>query len=254
MPGAEPFGVLITRPEPEASRWAAALEGKGYRAVVSPLLRYARVERLGAAAFSDVGSVALTSAAAAWALAEDGAPRLPTYAVGDKTAAAARAAGLGPVRSAGGDAEALVDLIAAEPHTGPLLIARGRETAVDLPALLKARGVSAEIREAVVYAAEAVPAFSEEARAALAAGEIAAIPLLSARTAETCAAALWDARLPNAAAAGLSALCLSRAIARRLRDRLGDLAIGEIEWVETPTLAALDALLEDRFPPAKRNC
>src|SRR4051812_20956438 len=98
--------LLVTRPEPEGERTAAQLRARGCDVVVAPLLRLQSI-----AAEID-GSrwdgLALTSANAVRSLA--GHPRLPAllevpvFAVGRRTAEAARAAGFAKVVSADGDA------------------------------------------------------------------------------------------------------------------------------------------------------
>lgn len=263
---AAPVGVLVTRPEPEASALARELAARGYRPILSPMLRYAREERLGPEAFEGVGAVALTSAAAARALAEDfagpafadrGPPMLAAFAVGDKTAAAARAAGFDPVISAAGTARELAAALAADPPEGVLLLPRGRDMAADLPALLAGAGAGLSVRERIVYRAEAASTLGPDAAAAVAAGDVAAALAMSARTAEALGRALLGAAKPEPARRARM-LCLSRSVAQPLLalapPRMEDCPWEGVEWVETPTLAALLSLLEARFPPRKRIC
>lgn len=75
------------------------------------------------------------------------------FAVGDATAAAARAAGFATVRSAGGALEDLARLLAAEaPADGVVLAPGAQEPAGDLPALLAGR---VEVRRLPLYEAVA---------------------------------------------------------------------------------------------------
>ena len=91
-----------------------------------------------------------------------GAPsslRLPAFAVGRRSAEAARAAGFGDVTSADGDARDLVRLIAARcagTHA-PLLYLAGEDRAVDIAAALGKHGVP--VRTVVVYRTVAAAAF-----------------------------------------------------------------------------------------------
>ena len=104
--------VLVTRPEPAASRTAARLRALGHEAIVAPLL----LVRAVAWGLPDTlpTAVALTSASAA-ALAGAQLARLthlPVFAVGEATADAARAAGFTDIRAARGDASAVFALAA----------------------------------------------------------------------------------------------------------------------------------------------
>jgi uroporphyrinogen-III synthase len=110
--------VLVTRPEPEASRTAERITALGFEPVVLPLMTTAamRVE----AVPTDVDAVAVTSSSAlrhapAHLLAALGAK--PCFAVGDKTAERAHEAGFGSVVSARGDADVLARLVIR--HTAP---------------------------------------------------------------------------------------------------------------------------------------
>ncbi len=138
--------VLVTRPEPAASRTAARLRALGHEAIVAPLLIPHAVAW--ALPPGDWQAVAFTSASAP-ALAGDRAAlaHLPAYAVGEATAAAARAAGFTDVRSARGDASAVFAL-AASGGIARLLHLAGRDrSAASVPPGLTVGVVT-------VYAAE----------------------------------------------------------------------------------------------------
>ena len=106
--------VLVTRPEPGASRTARRLEALGFQPVLLPLTE-TRALPVEATIGADAVAVAVTSANAV-----RHAPRaliaslaeLPCHAVGKRTAEACRAAGFLAVTEGPGDAEALADLIA----------------------------------------------------------------------------------------------------------------------------------------------
>jgi len=169
--------VLITRPEAEAASTAAQVAARGLVPVIAPLLR---VEALRPALPTRIQAVLAASGNAVAAL-----PPLPVklLAVGDATAARARARGFTEVYSAGRDAEALAGLAAQlfDPAGPPLLLAAGRGQGGALAARLRDRGFRV-IRRAV-YAASPVPAFPPAASAALEAGTLRAALFLSAETA-----------------------------------------------------------------------
>jgi uroporphyrinogen-III synthase len=114
---------------------------------------------------------------------------LPVFAVGRRTAQAARTAGFVDVTSAEGDGKALAAAVAEGvlERDRPLLYLAGEERAADLENLLAAQGFS--IHAAVVYRMLAESAFSDAVRAALKQGEIDAALHFSARSAAACLAA-----------------------------------------------------------------
>ena len=146
--------ILVTRPEPDNARTAAALRDLGHEVVLAPLLRIETVTNadLGMPPWS---GVLITSANGARALA--GHPRrgellaLPVLAVGGSSADAARAAGFTDVSSADGDASDLARL-AAERFSGarhPLLYLAGEDRSGELAV------AGLTIRTVVVYRARA---------------------------------------------------------------------------------------------------
>lgn len=106
--------VLVTRPEPGASRTARRLETRGFQPVLLPLTE-TRAMPVEASIGADAVAVAVTSANAV-----RHAPRalvaslagLPCHAVGKRTAETCRAAGFLSVAEGPGDAEALAGAIA----------------------------------------------------------------------------------------------------------------------------------------------
>ncbi|MEO0999557.1 MAG: uroporphyrinogen-III synthase [Pseudomonadota bacterium] len=190
--------VLLTRPRAQAEETAAALAGVGIAALLSPLSEI--VDRPGAVDLAGTDALLFTSAngVAAFARRSD-ARDLPALCVGDRTAAAARAAGLS-AESAAGDAAALAVLAAR--RGGRLLHLRGADQAGDLAAALRAAGIA--VRDQVLYAAERRP-LSPEARAAAEAGALAALTAYSPRAAGALAAEVapgWP--LPRMALAAIS--------------------------------------------------
>lgn len=174
--------VLITRPQPQASRFALALAeryGDRVKPVLTPML--APVFFSPSLPQGIFGSVILTSETgvrAAVTLPGD-LPRR-AYCVGDQTAAVAAEAGF-QARSAAGDAEALLQLLLREPQDAPFLHLRGREARGSLIARLRAAGVQAE--ELIVYAQEPQPLSPEACQVLDGQGPI-VVPLFSPRSAE----------------------------------------------------------------------
>lgn len=201
---------LLTRPAEQGARFAAALRDRfpGAEIIESPLIAPRFLSpALPAGPFAALVFTSETGVEAARRL---GVPAAAAICVGDRTAAAARAAGH-RAQSAGGDADALVACLLAAPPPGPVLHLHGAETRGAIAERLRAGGVAAEA--AAVYAQEPRP-LSPAARARLAAGDPVAVPLFSPRTAQLLATALaaeparaplWIAALSPAVAAAAPA-------------------------------------------------
>src|SRR5690349_13378863 len=108
------MAVLVTRPHPDGEATAEALRARRFEVLLAPMLQFEPVP------FHDdeqarYGAIILTSANALRAIAGEleghRILKLPLFAVGEHTAAAAREAGFAEVISAKGDAEALRDLL-----------------------------------------------------------------------------------------------------------------------------------------------
>ena len=203
--------LWVTRAAPGAAATAARLTELGHRPLVSPVLR---IEPLAADLdLEGVAALAFTSRNGVDAFSRLSDRRdLPVFTVGDATADAARAAGFGDVRSAGGDVGDLAALIGEDAPGGTVLHAGAREPAGDLIGDLARRGVRA--RSTPVYAAVAAPA--AEGLAALAADELDGVLIHSPRAGRRLAEAAPGARdlaifcISPAAAAPLTAAGFSR--------------------------------------------
>ncbi len=199
--------VWITRAEPGARATAARVAEIGFEPIVAPLLTFqpmatSLVLKPGEAlAFTSINGVLR---AAALTPERD----IPVFAVGDTTAAAARAAGFSDVVSASGDVEALAALIVETRPTGGVLHPAARETAGDLVGQLNAAGVAA--RKVAVYATTAVMDLPSTVDEVLQSGGLAAVLLHSPKAAKAAATVLArraDA-LNTTLAVGLSPACL----------------------------------------------
>ena len=205
--------ALVTRPEAEARETARLLAGMGWRPVLAPAMRIeTRALRLDPAWRPQAVLATSGNALAALPACLHGVRLL---AVGDATAARARAAGFARVDSAGRDAAALVDLAAGGcvPAGGPLLLASGAALGGALAAALRARGF--RVLRRVAYAARPVRDLPEAALAALAAGEVGAALFFSEASGRAFAAAVRRAG-QAAALAGVTAAAISAAAAEAL--------------------------------------
>ena len=154
--------VVVTRPQPDADRTARRLAASGYQPLVAPLMAAVPLEADLAGA-GDVAALAATSANALLALEGELPPlysRLPFFAVGARTAEAARLSGATQVREGGGSAQDLADLIAAEVPAGSrILYLAGQVRKPDLEKQLEACGLMPLVRETyTVRALDVLPA------------------------------------------------------------------------------------------------
>jgi len=200
--------VVVTRPSEDAERTAATLRARGHEALVTPLLK---VEPVEAELRSGCSGVIITSANAAHALAMHPArkrlAKLPLFAVGQRSAEAARQAGFSEVTSADGDVRDLVRLLASRGagQKAPLLYLAGRDRARDLIGELAAQGIAAEL--VVVYRAVPLP-FPPALTAALKDGTVDAVLHYSTRSAESYIAGAAQAGVARQALA-VRHICLS---------------------------------------------
>ncbi|KDE19500.1 uroporphyrinogen-III synthase [Acetobacter aceti 1023] len=213
-----PRGVIVTRPEPGLSETMAAVADAGWLPLASPALVVQRhtlrlPHKLPAAILLTSGqAVSAVAHAAQQAKALD----IPVYAVGDRTAQRARDAGFTHVKSADGDARALVVLLQThqQPQCGSLLLCSGAGQGVELAAWC--RQVGFKVVRRVVYAAKSIQHINAQTSAAIQAANVAVVLFFSAES-----AASWLAALPkaeqNLLAAQASAVVISGRAAGVLR-------------------------------------
>jgi uroporphyrinogen-III synthase len=210
------MAILVTRPEPDNETTAAALRAKGFAVLLAPMLRFEPV------AFHDdpdarYGAVIVSSANALRAIEADLAGSrllaLPLFAVGERSAEAARRAGFGDV--------AVRDLIVASVRAktlkkaSTLLYLAGADLAGDLAGELGERGFSVVTH--TTYRMMPVQNLPQEAVDAFAANAIEAVLHYSRRSARAFVDAVRAAGVEISALA-IPHCCISDAVAQVVRD------------------------------------
>jgi uroporphyrinogen-III synthase len=218
------MAVLVTRPHPDDETTAAALRARGFEVLCAPMLRFEPV------AFQDdvdtrYGAVIVTSANALRGiepyLASSRLLKLPLFAVGDHSAAAARGAGFDHVISAHGDAGALRDAVLAGvkarelKKASTLLYLAGADLARDLPGEFGERGFTVVTQ--TTYRMVAVSSLPREVCDAFAANRIEAVLHYSRRSARAFLEAARAAGVEISALA-IPQCCISDAVASVVRD------------------------------------
>jgi uroporphyrinogen-III synthase len=218
------MAVLVTRPQPDDEATAASLRARGFEVLKAPMLRFEPV------AFQDdtdaaYGAVIVTSANALRGiephLENSRLLALPLFAVGERTAAAARGAGFENVISADGNAASLRDCVLASVKTkelkkaSPLLYLAGADLARDLAGELGERGFTVVTH--TTYRMSAVSSLSREICDAFAAHRIEAVLHYSRRSAR---AFLQAARAGGVeiSALAIPQCCISAQVATVVRD------------------------------------
>ena len=248
--------VLVVRPAEGGERTAKRLRALGHEAVVAPVLAVRpTAEPPPPGPFA---ALVLTSANAAARLPTVAADhgQVPVFAVGERTAAAARAAGAADVRAGDGDAAALARLVATSvPGKSPLLLVAGRDRKREPEASFRAAGYPVAVWTA--YEATAAQGLPEAAAEALRAGTVDAALHYSRRSATVLLAlAVRAGLLPRLRA--LPNLCLSADVAAPLREAGASRLILAGDPDEDSLLDALGALSSPPPPgrsrPEGRRC
>jgi uroporphyrinogen-III synthase len=199
--------VLITRAEPEASALAALIARCGHHGVLAPLAKLQAItvtwpENLPQA-------LVFTSANAPLHLAQGALQSLPVFAIGPRTAAAARDAGfMHFVATSDGDYAQLLQSIIAAPYRHLWHIG-GRDVRHDMARDLQPHKITAQAF--AVYDMVSNTTLPPPAQAALAARTLDMALIFSPRSAQRAIQLLGDARL------WLPVWALSEAIAAPLR-------------------------------------
>lgn len=220
--------LLVLRPEPQASDMVAALSARGVTALAEPMLAIEPLDDPAGrvrAADPEAEAIILTSRQTVAILKAAGdlgtLLNLPVIAVGGGTAHDARAAGFVDVRSADGNADDLVDLVArAGFHR--LVHAGGRDKAGDIAGRLAALGVT--VIEAELYRAEQRDQLAPEVAAAFAEGRIDGLIVASRRSSQAFVNLVESMDL-TARLAPLKVAALSEAAAAPFAGRVADILV-----------------------------
>jgi uroporphyrinogen-III synthase len=224
------MAILVTRPQPDNEATGASLRTRGFDVLLAPMLRFEPVG-LPDDAGADYAAIVVTSANALRAVESQLAGHrlldLPLFAVGDRTAAAARRAGFATVISADGNAADLRELVLARISNKdkakakkfrtirPVLYLAGADLSRDLAGELAESGLNVVTRTTYRMAASSV--LPRETCDAIAANRVEAVLHYSVRSAR----AFLDA--VRAAGVEISALavqqcCISPNVAAILRE------------------------------------
>jgi uroporphyrinogen-III synthase len=232
--------LLLTRPQAEAERTAAALRARGHTPIVAPILSIEAVAgaEIGAGSWA---AVAVTSGNAAQALA--GHPqrqallRLPAFAVGERSAQAMRAAGFGDVTSADGGLAELARVVAARVAPGAaVLYLAGERRSGDLAGQLRTKGIV--VQTVILYRAVAATTLPAAIIDALLTG-VDGVAHFSRRSAEAYVDAARRAGLVEAALKPVQ-FCLSEQIGQPLSGA----GAAIVRVAQSPAEAALIDLIE----------
>lgn len=251
--------LLVLRPEPQAGDMVAALAGRGVEALAEPMLT---IEPSGdpvgrvRAADPEAEAIILTSrqTVAILRAAGDLGPLTgrPVIAVGAGTAHDARAAGFADVRSADGNADDLVDLVARAGFQR-LVHAGGRDKAGDVAGRLALLGVT--VSEAEIYRAEPRQHLAPEVAVAFTEGRITGLVVASRRSSQAFVDLIdamgWADRLTP-----LGVAALSEAAVTPFAGRIAEVAVateptGPALVEASVALAARLGETANRAPPAE---
>jgi uroporphyrinogen-III synthase len=232
--------VLVTRPEPDASRLAEEIRALGQEPVLQPLLKFHAL-KAEPAAFQGADAVAVTSGNGLRALQEMGKFQdllhLPLFCTGKETADKARALGFRNIMAVAQTAGELAEHIAKSAGALRSIIhISGMHQAFDLEAALENHGIS--VRTLNVYSMEARQELDSATVRALKDGCVDSVTLMSARTASVFVSLCQKHEIQDYVTS-LLYLCLSEGVAARLRP----LEANNIRVAEKPTRQALLDLL-----------
>ena len=249
------MAVLITRPEPDNAATADALRQRGFDVLSAPLLHFQALPfRLDDSA-RYAGAI-VTSANAIRAIKDhplrDRLKDAPVYAVGARTAEAARASGFANVLSADGDLTALrklvVDTAAQGARKTPLFYLAGTDVSGDIAAELAKSKIA--VTTLTVYRMTASDQLPDDVTAAFAAHKVEAVLHYSSRSAESFVVATRRAGL-EVVGLGVLQLCISDDVARILREAGAMRVVSAEKPQEAAMIDALERTLRSPVKPAQ---
>lgn len=234
------YGVLVTRPVPDARRFASILRARGFACHLEPMLTIVEVD-WPRSALDGEAIVLVTSVNGARALvrAGPGARGKRVFAVGRGSGRPLRAAGFGMVEHAGGTAADLLRLVRERvaPGEAPFIHLSGATVTLDVAEHLRRAGYRAE--RVVAYDAYPADRLSPSLQRHLAARRIGVATFFSVRTAavfrELALAAGVSSHLRTTVALALSA---------RIADELAPLDWRGITAAPEPGMPSMIGALE----------
>jgi uroporphyrinogen-III synthase len=244
------MAVLLTRPSPDNETSAAALRARGVDVLLAPMLRYEplAVELEPEANYK---AILVTSSNALRAvqpvLTHSRLIQLPLFAVGEHTAATARAMGFGTVIAAGGDAAHLRDRVLESVRAkvlkkkDRLLYLAGADLARDLPGELEKHEL--QLTTKTTYRMVALSMLPRSICEAFAKHEIEAVLHYSRRTAAAFLESVRNGGIEISALA-VPQYCLSANIAAVLHEA----GATQVKVAATPDENALFEALERALP------
>ncbi len=182
--------LIITRPEPDGTRFATQLRaalGDDVSVTLAPLMQIDPIP-----AQTDAGGFVFTSTNGVARAVAMNVARGPAWCVGDRTAQAASKAGFDAM-SAHGNAQDLIELILSHNPFGPIAHIRGRHARGDIAPRLRAAGI--ECADIIAYEQSPKP-LSQNAIDLIEGADPVIIPLFSPRATEL----LFDQATPDPAA------------------------------------------------------
>ncbi|MGX5848287.1 uroporphyrinogen-III synthase [Mesorhizobium sp. PL10] len=231
--------VLVTRPQPGASRTMRRLQELAFEPILLPLTETVTLPVDANAAGDNAAAVAITSANAVRHAPKeliDALAVLPCHAVGARTAEAARAAGFLSVSEGPGDAEKLAEAIAAGLSGKVIVYLTGRVRFPAFEARLRQAGV--EVRGIETYDTIALEYSDDQVRARLSSQPVDAVLLYSAS-----AAVVMQTLASRAGLHYLFEKTQAFALSERIAATLGDTVGKKIRVAREPREEALLDLL-----------
>jgi uroporphyrinogen-III synthase len=231
--------VLVTRPQPGASRTVRRLQELGFEPILLPLTETVTLPVDANAAGDNAAAVAITSANALRHAPGDliaTLAALPCHAVGHRTAEAARATGFLSVSEGPGDAEKLAEAIVAGLSGKAIVYLTGRVRFPAFEARLRQAGV--EVRAIETYDTVSLNYSDDEIRARLAGDMVDAVLLYSAK-----AAAALRTLVNRPESGDLLGKARVFALSERIASAFGDAAGKKIRVAREPQEEALLELL-----------
>ncbi len=230
--------LLMTRPETASRRFLDLLPAEllqHLRVIEAPLMQITPLS--GPLKLSRVATVIFTSGEGVRVASDKTTVRLPARCVGERTTAAANAAGW-QASCAGETAEDLVACLIAEPPQGSLLHLHGEHTRGDVVGRLVKAGLPCTGQ--MIYRQVLLP-LTDEAKQVLRAQAPLLVPLFSPRT-----AAHFASLCPNAA--HLTLIAMSEAVV----EALPRLHCEALHVSKAPTASAMAEMLRDVAWPLVR--